>query len=264
MNATKWLVVLLTLVTVHHGDAAEPWPNGPVIDLTHNFNSHTIYWPTEKDFRHHTEFAGINDKGYYYSAYELTTAEHGGTHLDAPVHFAEGALTTDEIPLTQLIGNAIVIDVSAKTAKNRDYQILPADLKKWESVHGPIPEDVILLFRTGWSEFWPDRLAYLGTAERGPTTVTKLHFPGIHPDTATTLAQQYQIKAVGIDTASIDYGQSTEFLSHRILYAQNIPGFENVTHLDRLPAKGARVIALPMKIEGGSGGPLRIIALLGQ
>jgi kynurenine formamidase len=92
--------------------------------------------------------------------------------------------------------------------------------------------------------------------------VPKLHFPGLHPDAALWLAENRHIKAIGLDTASIDFGQSTLFESHRRLYERNIPAFENLMSLDALPAKGATIYALPMKIKGGSGGPLRAIAVL--
>jgi kynurenine formamidase len=266
MNTRLPAFLLITLgawfVAASSGTGAGDWPGGSIVDMSYSYNADTIYWPTEKGFRHRTEFAGVNDKGYYYSAYEVTTAEHGGTHLDAPIHFAEGAQSTDEVPLERLVGSAVVIDVRSRTVDDRDYQILPADVTAWESEYGRIPDGAIVLFRTGWGQYWPDRKSYMGTAETGAAAVAKLHFPGIHPQTAALLATERNINSVGIDTASIDYGQSADFMTHRILCSQNIPGFENVANLEQLPATGARVVALPMKIEGGSGGPLRIIALL--
>jgi kynurenine formamidase len=139
-----------------------------------------------------------------------------------------------------------------------------ADLERWEQEHGRIPDGAILLLRTGFSSRWPDAARYLGTAERGEAAVPQLHFPGLHPDAAQWLVDTRAIHALGIDTASIDYGQSTLFETHRILYEHNIPGLENLTALDRLPATGAWIAALPMKIEGGSGAPVRAIALLGR
>jgi kynurenine formamidase len=235
---------------------------GEWIDLSHDFSADTIYWPTAEPFKLATVAAGINDKGYYYSAYQFSAAEHGGTHIDAPIHFAEGHNTVDQIPLTRLIGPAIKIDVSAKAAADRDYQISSADFEAWEKQHGRIPDDSILLLQTGWSQYWPDRLKYLGTVMRGDAAVAELHFPGLAPEAARWLTENRKIKAVGLDTASIDYGQSQMFETHRILMAQDIPAFENVASLDRLPASVSMVIAMPMKIRGGSGGPLRIIALV--
>lgn len=235
---------------------------GQWIDLTYSFSDETLYWPTAETFRFDTVFTGNTPAGFYYEAYSFCAAEHGGTHLDAPVHFAKGKWTTDQIPLERLCGEAVLIDVSAAALKNPDYQVSIEDIESWEKVHGAIPDDAILLFRTGYGAFYPDAKKYLGTAERGAGAVAKLHFPGIHPDAAAWLVGKRKIKAVGLDVASVDYGQSTGFKTHRVLYEQNIPGFENLANLAKLPATGAYVIALPMKIKSGSGGPLRIVAWL--
>jgi kynurenine formamidase len=143
-----------------------------------------------------------------------------------------------------------------------DYQVTHEDIVRWETEHGALPANVILLIRTGFSTRWPDAARYLGTAERGEAAVAKLHFPGLHPDAARWLIANRSVKAVGIDTASIDYGQSSLFETHRALFERDIPAFENLTGLDRLPPRGAAVIALPMKIKGGSGAPLRAVAIL--
>jgi kynurenine formamidase len=238
------------------------FPRGVVVDLSYPFGSESVYWPTAEPFHLEKEFEGVTDKGFYYSAYKYSAAEHGGTHLDAPVHFSQGRDTVDEIPLEQLMGSGILVDVTMQCANNSDYQVTTKDLLAWEKKHGRIPRGAILLLRTGFGRFYPDRKKYLGTDERGPEAVAKLHFPGLHPDAARWLTANRSIKAIGLDTASIDYGQSTLFESHRILFDKNIPAFENVANLHRLPAKRFSVIALPMKIKGGSGGPLRIVAIL--
>lgn len=235
---------------------------GRVVDLTHAFDSQSVYWPTAESFKLETDFEGMTDKGYFYSAYRYSAAEHGGTHLDSPVHFAKGRHTVDEIPLRQLMGAAIVIDVTQQCAGNADYQVSVADFQNWEKRNGRIAPGTIVLLRTGFGKRYPDRQTYLGTDERGEQAVAKLHFPGLDPAAARWLTQNRSIKAIGLDTASIDYGQSTLFESHRILFERNIPAFENVANLEQLPVKGFSVIALPMKIKKGSGGPLRIVALL--
>jgi kynurenine formamidase len=234
---------------------------GNWIDLSHDFAFDTIYWPTAEPFKLTTVAAGKTDAGYYYSAYQFSASEHGGTHIDAPVHFAEGRNTVDQLSLDRLIGPAIKVDVSSKTKANRDYLVSVADFEEWETRNGKIPDDSIVLLQTGWSEYWNDPLRYLGTDKRGAEAVAELHFPGLAPEAASWLTEKRKIKAIGLDTASIDYGQSKLFESHRILMGQNIAAFENVANLDRLPTKVALVIAMPMKIRGGSGGPLRIIAL---
>lgn len=236
--------------------------SGAWVDLSHDFSADTVYWPTAEPFKLTTVAAGNTEAGYYYSAYQFCASEHGGTHIDAPVHFAESRDTVDQIPLDRLIGPAIKVDVSAKARANRDYQVSVADFETWETQNARIPDDAIVLLETGWSEHWNDRMKYLGTDKRGPEAVADLHFPGLAPEAARWLTENRKIKAIGLDTASIDYGQSTLFESHRILMGQNIPAFENVANLDRLGAKIAMIVAMPMKIRGGSGGPLRIIALV--
>lgn len=233
---------------------------GEWIDLTHELSGDAVFWPTAAPFSMSTDFEGVTDKGYFYSAYSFTTAEHGGTHIDAPVHFAQGANHVDEIPLQQLIGDAVVIDVSAAVQADRDHRISVADIETWEARHGAIPTASIVLFRTGFGQYWPDAENYLGTALRGEAGVAALSFPGLDAATAEWLLELRGIKAVGIDTASIDYGKSTHFETHVALMSHNVPAFENVANLDRLPATGVYVVALPVKIRGGSGGPLRIVA----
>jgi len=236
---------------------------GEVIDLTHPFDEETIYWPTEEGFVLERGPAGVTDAGFYYEAHRFRSAEHGGTHLDAPIHFAEGKWTADQIPVARLIGPGALIDVSAQAAADRDYQVTAADFEAWEAEHGRLPDGAIVLLSTGFGAFWPDRERYMGTALRGAEGVAALHFPGLHPDAARWLVAERSISAIGLDTPSIDYGQSKLFESHTALFAANVPAFENVAHLDRLPAAtGFTVVALPMKIAGGSGGPLRIVAVL--
>jgi kynurenine formamidase len=233
---------------------------GAWVDLTHPFSSESIYWPTAEGFALEEVAYGPTEAGFFYAANNFAAAEHGGTHLDAPIHFAEGRLTADAIPLDRLIGPAAVVDVSDRA--DADYLVTTADLEAWEGEHGRIPNGAILLIRTGWEVYYGDRAQYLGTAVSGPDAVPLLHFPGIAPDAARWLVAERSVDAVGIDTPSIDYGQSTDFASHVVLYDANIPGFENVTNLSQLPATGSFVVALPMKIAGGSGGPLRIVAFV--
>lgn len=235
---------------------------GTIVDLSYPFDSSTVYWPTAETFQLEKDFEGITEQGYYYSAYRYSAAEHGGTHIDAPVHFAKGRNTVDEIPLEQLMGPGIVVDVTKQCEKNPDYLITANDFKNWEQRNGKIAAGTIVLLRTGFGKFYPDRKRYLGTDQRGAGAVASLHFPGLHPDAARWITQNRKVKAIGLDTASIDYGQSKLFESHRTLFARDIPAFENLANLNNLPARGFSVVALPMKIKGGSGGPLRIIAVI--
>ena len=242
------------------GDTRALAPPGRLVDLTHAFDADTIYWPTAGGFVLEPVAHGVTDKGFFYAANRFCAAEHGGTHLDAPIHFFDGRKTADQIPVEQLIGTGVRIDVSARCAQNRDYRVAVEDFTAWERQHGRLPSGSIVLLQTGWAARWKDRAAYLGTARTGPEAVAELHFPGLHPDAARWLVRERTIKAIGLDTPSIDYGQSTLFESHVILFEANTPAFENVASLDGLPVQGFVVAALPMKIRGGSGGPLRIVA----
>ncbi len=258
LNKLAFIFLTALLTTTYAQDLTK----GTWIDLTHTLNEEAIFWPTANMYEQETVFEGETDGGYYYSAFNFSAAEHGGTHIDAPIHFAQGRNAAHEIPLEQLIGPAAVIDVSEQSAENPDYQFTVEDVTNWEAENGQLPEGAIVLFNTGFAQYYPDRERYMGTAERGEEAVADLHFPGIHPDLAEFLASERNIKAVGLDTPSIDYGQSTDFQSHVILYQEDIFGIENVANLDQLPPIGATVLALPMKMEGGSGGPARVIAHL--
>jgi kynurenine formamidase len=244
-----------------HATLQQHLASGKWVDLSYDFSDKTLYWPNNPTgFKLDTQFNGTTTAGFYYSSNAFFTPEHGGTHLDAPVHFAKGKWSADEIPLQNLMGEALVIDVSTKVGTNADYLITVDDVTAWEKTNGNIADDAIVFFKTGWGKFYPDAEKYLGTEGKGDTAVAHLHFPSISPELAEWLVKSRKIKAVGVDVASVDYGQSKDFKTHQILYAQNILGFENVANMDALPVKGAFVIGMPMKIKDGTGGPLRLIA----
>jgi kynurenine formamidase len=238
------------------------WPAGKLVDLSHDYSEQTVFWPTAESFRLEKVAEGVTPQGYYYAANNFAASEHGGTHIDAPVHFAKGRHAVDQVPLDQLVGETVVVDVSSACANQPDYRVSVDDFSAWERANGAIATGSIVLIRTGYSRFWPDAARYLGTAERGQDAVAKLHFPGLHQDAARWLAETKRVKAVGLDTASIDFGQSTMYESHRVLYERDVPAFENLTNLDQLPARGAFIVALPMKIKGGTGAPLRAIGIV--
>jgi kynurenine formamidase len=243
-------------------ESSARFPQGRIVDLSYAFDEQTVYWPTAEPFKLEKDFEGTTEKGYYYAANRFSAAEHGGTHIDAPVHFAKDHNTVDQIPLEQLIGQGIVVDVSQQATANPDYQVEVQDFQRWEQANGQIPQNAIVLLRTGYGKLWPDRAKYMGTNELGQQAVAKLHFPGLNPAAAQWLVSNRKVNAVGLDTPSIDYGQSTLFESHRTLFEKDVPAFENLANLDQLPAKGFSIVALPMKIKGGSGGPLRVVAFL--
>lgn len=262
MNRTISFLLASVLLPVLHSATADSSSVGKWVDLTHDFSEETIYWPTADTFKKTDVFHGHTEAGFYYAANNFSAAEHGGTHVDAPIHFYEGRHTVDQIPLEQLIAPGVVIRITNKVQANRNYQLSVQDILDWEKDNGEIPPGNIVLIDTGSSHLWPDKEKYMGTAERGEGAVAKLRFPGIHPDAAKFLAMERTIKAVGLDSPSIDYGGSKLFKTHQILFEQNIPGLENVANLDQLPLKGFTLIALPMKIKGGSGAPVRIVAFV--
>ena len=261
MRRLPLAAMLLLLASCSRPSLTDRLVNGTWVDLTYPFDSTTIYWPTAQPFRLTVLSARRLPTGWYYAANNIAAAEHGGTHLDAPVHFVEKKRSADEIPLSQLIAPAVVIDVKRQADSSVDYRVHQSDIISWEATHAEIPPGAIVLIRTGWGSRWPDRARYLGTTKMGDAGVAELHFPGLDLDAARLLVRR-RVSAVGIDTPSIDYGQSKTFQVHRRLFASNVPAFENVANLEQLPVTGAFVIALPMKIKGGSGGPLRIVALL--
>lgn len=234
-----------------------------IVDLSHSYSHETVYWVTAEEFELDTVFKGQTDKGFYYCANNFSTAEHGGTHIDAPIHFVENGQSVEEIPLERLIGAAIKVDVSERAQNDPDYLITVDDLTAWEDeAQTEIPKGSIVLLETGYAKYYPDKLKYMGTDDRGEAAVKALHFPGLSKEAAQWLVEERDINAIGIDTPSIDYGQSEFFESHVILLSESIPAFENLNNLDQLPAHGFDIIALPMKIEKGSGAPLRIVALV--
>ncbi len=232
-----------------------------LVDLTHTYDDSTIYWPTSPtSFELETLAEGETPGGWYYSAKALCTPEHGGTHLDAPIHFDANGVTADALPLASLIAPAVVIDVSGKAEADPAYRLTRQDVLDFEEANGRIARGTIVLLNTGWSKRWPDRLRYMG--DDTPGDASELVFPGFGAEAAELLVNDREVAVLGVDTASIDYGPSVDFIVHRIAAAENVAGLENLTNLDALPATGATVIALPMKIGGGSGGPVRVVALV--
>lgn len=232
-----------------------------VVDLTHVYDATTVYWPTDtKGFRLETLHHGPTPSGMFYATNAFCTAEHGGTHMDAPVHFGDGKNGADAVELSRLVAPVVVIDLAARAAADPDARLETAEVAAFERAYGRIAAGSVVLLRTGWGARWPDRKRYLG--DDTPGDASKLHFPSFGEAAAKLLIEDRRVAAIGLDTASTDYGQSTDFPVHRIAAAANVPGFENLANLDRLPPTGAWIVALPMKIGGGTGAPLRAIALL--
>jgi kynurenine formamidase len=172
------------------------------VDLTHALNAKTLYWPTSPTtFKLDQLSFGPTPGGWFYSAYAFSAPEHGGTHLDAPIHFGEGHLSVDRVPLDRLIAPAVVIDVSAKAGRDADYRLTPEDVTAFERANGRIEPGTIVLLRTGWSMRWPDRKAYLG--DDTPNDASKLHFPSFGVEAARLLIQDRRAGAIGADPAAL-------------------------------------------------------------
>jgi kynurenine formamidase len=257
----RWLVLLLLSVPTAAAAQAVDLSKVRLVDLSHAYDEQTLYWPTSPSaFDVKTLADGMTPGGYYYSSFAFCTPEHGGTHLDAPIHFAKGGRTTGELPLTQLVAPAVVIDVTRQASADPAYLVTRGDIEAFETAHGRIPAGSMALVRTGWSRFWPNRKQYFG--DDTPGDASKLRFPGLGEDAVRLLVEGRKVALLGIDTASIDHGPSTSFIAHRIGAAAGVANLENLTNLEGLPPTGAVVVALPTKIAKGSGGPARVVALV--
>jgi kynurenine formamidase len=256
---------LLIIAALMSGCATRPpsldLGRATIVDLTHSLDERTLFWPSETAAFELKKLSwGTTPGGYFYSSFAFCTPEHGGTHVDAPIHFSETGRTVDQIPLRDLIAPAVVIDITDQAARDRDYRLTADDVRQWERRHGRIDPGTIVIVRTGWGERWGDRLRYFGDDRPGVTA--GLHFPSYGEEAARLLVDERRVAALGIDTASIDYGQSRDFIVHRIAAEANVTGLENVANVEQLPPRGFWIAALPLKIAGGSGGPVRIVALL--
>jgi kynurenine formamidase len=227
-----------------------------VIDMTYPLNEKNAYWPVGPYTPFRYEVIANLKKDKVFSG-KYSTPEHLGTHLDAPNHFEEGLPSVDQIPFEQLVGPAVVINVTDKAEKDADYTLSPSDILLWEKDNGQIPEGAIVLLNTGWSKRWNSYEDYKNHNKDG-----RMHFPGFSKEAATYLVTKKSIRGIGIDTLSGDCGISTDFQVHHTINAAGKFIVENVTNLDKLPPKGATLIIAPIKIEGGSGGQCRIWAIL--
>lgn len=254
-------VAALVLASSCNSDSGsvDPFAGYRLVDLSHAYDESTVFWPTGQPFQHQRTAWGEQAAGYWYSSYDFAMSEHAGTHLDAPIHFAEHGTAVGSIALDDLVGPLAVIDIRPQCAADPDYAARPADLEAHEAMHGPVSAGTIVVFRTDWSRRWPNTLTYLG--DDTPGRADSLHFPGISAEVAMRLAER-GVATVGIDTASIDPGNSKDFAAHQVLAGASIPVLENVGNLSEVPARGAYLLAFPMKIGKGSGAPCRIAAMV--
>src|SRR4030088_350945 len=227
-----------------------------VLDLSYAINDKLVPWPGDEKYFEAKINATIEKNGYFTRSFWML--EHYGTHLDAPAHFPPGKTTVDQIPAKQLFGPAVVIDVRAVSGKDADYQLGPARVEEWEKRHGRIPEGAIVLLRTGWSSRWPDAQKYRNQDAQG-----RMHFPGFSVEAVKVLIER-KVSGLGCDTLSADYGASTDFAVHHLALGAGLYQLENLSDLSEVPEAGAFLVVAPIKLEGGSGGAVRVFALVGE
>ncbi len=236
-------------------------PGRTMLDMTYPLDEGAIFWPTAKPFSLTKVGWAVADNGRWYASNEFSASEHGGTHADAPIHFAAGGRTIGQIPLEEWIGPAVRVDVTAKCSQDRDYLLTVDDLKAWEKECGRIPVDAWVIMYTGiGTRYYPDRKMVLGTEKTGAEALPELSFPGFSTDSVEFLLKTRDIKGIAIDTPSIDRGKSADFKVHQILCAADKLALENIANLGRLPAKGATIYVIPMLIKEGTGAPARVFA----
>jgi kynurenine formamidase len=225
-----------------------------VLDLAYAINDRLVPWPGDGRCFEAKNNASVEKDGYFTRSFWML--EHYGTHLDAPIHFPPGKMPVDQIPPRQFFGMAAVFDVRAEGAADADYQLSAARINEWERRHGRVPEGAVVLLRTGWASRWPDAKSYLNLDARG-----RMHFPGFSVEAVERLIE-HQVSGIGCDTMSVDCGASEHFAVHRLALGAGLYHLENLSDLSELPEKGAFLVVAPIKLEGGSGGPVRVFALL--
>ena len=228
-----------------------------LIDLTHTLERDSPYWPENNPGSpFHTSLNTTYEKDGNFTR-SLSMPEHFGTHMDSPVHFDPRGESVDRIAVERCFAPAIVVDVSVAVKPDSDYRVTVQDIENWIGRHGAIPSGGVVFFRTGWAERWPSLEKYMNMDARGV-----LHFPGLSVEAARYLLDHAQLAGIGIDTSSVDYGPSTDFPVHQITMPAGVYHLENVANLGKLPPIGFSVIALPLKLGGGSGAPARVVALV--
>jgi kynurenine formamidase len=264
LNITgKYLIVFLFVILLFQVAANAEAPKAKILDMTYSFGEDSIYWPTGKTFKIKKLLWGTHARGWWYASNDYSANEHGGTHVDAPVHFAEAGRTIDQVPLQEWIAPAVKIDVTRQCSENRNYLLRIEDIQNFEKKYGPIPAKSWVIMYTGiGTRFYPDKKKVLGTAAAGEKALKHLSFPGFSGESVKFLLAERNITGIGIDTPSIDYGKSKDFEVHRALCGAGKLAIENIANLDKLPCTGAILYAIPMKIKEGTGAPARIFALL--
>jgi kynurenine formamidase len=225
-----------------------------VLDLSYAINDKLVSWPGDEKYFEAKINATVEKNGYFTRSFWML--EHYGTHLDAPAHFPPGKATVDQIPPNKLFGPAVLLDARDEADKDADYRLPISQIEKWERTHGRIPPGAIVLLRTGWASRWPNAQKY-----RNQDQQRKMHFPGFSVEAAKMLVER-GVSGLGCDTLSIDYGASEDFSVHHLALGAGLYHLENLSDLSAVPETGAFLVVAPIKLEGGSGGPVRVFALL--
>ena len=227
-----------------------------VIDLSYALSDKLVPWPGDAKAFEAKINATVEKNGYFTRSFWML--EHYGTHMDAPAHFPPGTTTVDKIPAGKFFGPAVILDVRSESDRDPDYELTLKRIEAWEANHGRIPAGAIVLLRTGWASRWPDVARYRNQDANG-----KMHFPGFSVEAAKVLLAR-KVSGLGCDTLSIDPGNSSDFPVHHLVLGAGVYQLENLADLKDLPESGAFLIAAPIKLEGGSGGPVRVFALVGE
>jgi kynurenine formamidase len=250
------LALALLLFAQRRGDPIQPAVFRGVVDLTHSVNANVPTYDLSEKPAYTVKTVATIEKDRYF-ARSISLPEHYGTHIDAPAHFARGGWTVDRIPAERLVAPVVVIDVRAKVQRDPDYRVSMEDVAEWENTNGQIAQATVVMAYTGWDSRWDSEAKYRNADAKGV-----MHFPGYSMDAAKFLVEARGVVGLGIDTLSIDYGQSTNFEVHRNTLAHGLYHLENVANLELVPPTGAIAVVAPMKLEGGSGGPVRLMALV--
>lgn len=262
-NIGKYFVIFISVFLLSQSISRGREDAPRILDMTYTFCEDSIYWPTGKSFKSKKVFRGINDRGHWYASNDYSANEHGGTHVDAPIHFAQNGRTIDQVPLQEWIAPAVKIDVTKQCAGNRDYRLQVKDIKDFEKKFGRIPDRAWVIMYTGiGTRFYPDKEKVLGTTKTGKKALNYLSFPGFSVESVRFLLKERNITGIAVDTPSIDYGKSKDFPVHLLLCGANKLAIENIANLDKLPCIGAVLYAIPMNIKNGTGAPARVFAIL--
>ena len=258
----KWVLLFLPICWLILSACSTQQSGRTILDMTYPLDDGAIFWPTAKPFSLTKVAWEISEGGWWYASNEFSASEHGGTHADAPIHFAARGRTIDQIPLEEWIGPAVKVDVTEQCNRDRDYLLTVDDLKSWEMANGRIPAGSWVIMYTGiGTRYYPNKKMVLGTEKTGEEAITELSFPGFSVESVEFLLKERKIKGIAVDTPSIDRGKSADFRVHQVLCAADKLALENIANLDQLPAKGATLYVIPMLIRDGTGAPARVFAI---